>query len=214
MHKKRDRLKQTRLYVLVTEKHCRRPWREVVQLALEGGADAIQLREKELPHGLLLGRACDVRDMTLETDALFIVNDRADIAVLSGADGVHIGQDDLPPEQVRKLVGRDVLIGLSTHTVEQAAAAADRGADYVGVGPYAPTETKGLDYGYGPELVQAVREATDIPFFAIGGITVDDAGPAMSAGATGIAVCGAVCGAEDPCEAAAQLKAAVEQAGR
>ena len=196
-------LRRMRLYALVTEAHCRHPWRETAQMLIEGGVDAIQLREKNLSDSELLKRAWELRQMTRRTDVLFIVNDRLDVAMLSGADGVHLGQDDLPPEDVRRVVGRRLIIGLSTHSPEQAEDALFRGADYVGVGPVYRTETKGYAEGGGPEFVARMCAATPLPTVAIGGITPDNAREVVEAGAQAVAACAALCGADDP-RAAAQ----------
>jgi len=205
----RDRLRDVRLYALVTERHCRRPWLETARMLIEGGADVIQLREKELEGRELLERACRLRELTREQDVIFIVNDRLDVALLSGADGVHLGQDDLPPERVREAAGADIIVGLSTHAREQAAAAQSRGADYVGVGPVYPTRTKGYDEGGGARLVAELCAATRLPTVAIGGITPENAAAAIRAGAQAVAACGALCSADDPRAAARAFLEAV-----
>ena len=198
MHAKRERLESMRLYALITEALCRRPWLETARLLLEGGVEVIQLREKALEGKELLARARALRQLTNEFSALFIVNDRPDVAVLSGADGVHLGQDDLPVEEVRRLAGEDMIIGLSTHTPEQAREAQGRGADYVGVGPVFPTETRGYREGGGLELVRALCRETQLPTVAIGGITAENAAGVWRAGAQAVAASAALCGAEDP----------------
>jgi len=199
---KRQRLRAMRLYALLSEEHCRRPWLETAERLLEGGADAIQLREKTLEGGPLLERARALRELTRKFSALLIINDRPDVAVLAGADGVHLGQDDLPPEEVRGLIGPGLIVGLSTHTVEQAAAAERRGADYVGVGPAYATATKGYQEGGGPELVGRLCGATRLPTVAIGGLKPENARAVLDAGAQALAACAALCGADDPAEAA------------
>ncbi len=215
MADRRERLRSVRLYALLTERQCRRPWRDTAELLLRGGVDAIQLREKRMPDAELLERARVLRGMTAEADALFLVNDRPDIALLSRADGVHVGQGDLPPAEVRSLVGRDVLIGVSTHSLEQAQAACQSPVDYVAIGPVAPTETKGYDSGIGMDLVAdvcACCAAEDLPVVAIGGIVHDTVAPVMRAGATAIAVCSALCSDRDPMSAAQELRALLEKA--
>ena len=207
---KEQRLRSMRLYALLTEEHCRRAWFETAELVLAGGADVVQLREKQLEDSDLLRRALALRRLTERFSALFIVNDRPDVAVLSGADGVHLGQEDLPVEEVRRMVGPEMIIGLSTHTAEQAAAAEGRGADYVGVGPVFPTGTKGYAEGGGPELVSRLCSATELPTVAIGGITPESVRSVLQAGAQAVAVCAGLCGADDPAEAARAFLRAFE----
>ncbi|MHC4592677.1 MAG: thiamine phosphate synthase [Planctomycetota bacterium] len=214
MPEPRAKLETMRLYALLTERHCRRPWRETAELLLAGGADVIQLREKDLPDGQLLARAGILREMTAEAGALLIINDRPDVALVSGADGVHLGQDDLPPAHVRGMVGSDMLIGWSTHSVEQAAQAQQLPVDYIGVGPVHPTDTKGYETGIGVELVRQVCARVRCPTVAIGGITRDNAAAVVEAGATAVAACSALCGAEDAGAAARELRAVVEEARR
>ena len=207
---KKQRLRSMRLYALLTEEHCCRAWLETAELVLAGGADVVQLREKELEGGELLRRARALRRLTERFSALFIVNDRPDVAVLSGADGVHLGQEDLPVEEVRRMVGPEMIIGLSTHTPEQAAEAEGRGADYVGVGPVFPTGTKGYAEGGGSELVSRLCGATALPTVAIGGITPENVVGVLKAGAQAVAVCAALCGADDPAQAARAFLRAIQ----
>ncbi|MHC4591555.1 MAG: thiamine phosphate synthase [Planctomycetota bacterium] len=214
MPEPRAKLEAMRLYALLTERHCRRPWRETAELLLAGGADVIQLREKDLPDAELLARARILREMTAEAGALLIINDRPDVALVGGADGVHLGQDDLPPAEVRKLIGPDMLVGWSTHSAEHAAQAQQLPVDYIGVGPVHPTDTKGYETGKGAELVRQVCARVQLPTVAIGGITRDNAAAAVEAGATAIAACSALCGVEDPEAAARELRAVVEEARR
>jgi len=205
MNERREKLCRMRLYALLTEEHCRRSWRWTAAQMLEGGVDVLQLREKRLDGRELLKRAEELRKMTERFGALLIINDRPDVALLSGADGVHLGQDDLPPERVREMVGGELLIGLSTHTAGQAREARFRGADYIGVGPAYPTDTKGYGQGGGPVLVAQLCTATDLPTVAIGGITLDRAAEVVAAGADAIAVCQALCASPEPGTAARQF---------
>ncbi|MFO8006108.1 MAG: thiamine phosphate synthase [Candidatus Brocadiia bacterium] len=207
-----ERLHQMRLYALLTERHCRLPWRETARRLLDGGVDVLQLREKELSDRELLSRACILRELTEDAGALLIVNDRPDVAIISQSHGVHLGQDDLPSEPVRHLIRPQMLLGVSTHSTEQAEEAVAQGADYIGVGPFAATTTKDYSEGKGPALVRRVRACVELPIVAIGGITSANAGEAVRAGATAVAACAALCGAEDPEAAARELRAAVEQA--
>jgi thiamine-phosphate pyrophosphorylase len=145
--------------------------------------------------------------------ALFILNDHADIAAAVGADGVHLGQDDLPIAVARRILGPEALIGISTHSLEQARAAQTAGADYIGFGPIYQTRTKDAGEVQGLENLAAVAAAVSIPVIAIGGITVDTIGDVMRAGASGAAVIGAVCAAKDIPLAAAQLIRAMRTTG-
>ncbi len=194
-------LSEMRLYVLLTSSASRRPLLEAARAALAGGADALQLREKDAPDRQLLDLGAELRRLTESMGALFFVNDRPDVARLVAADGVHVGQDDLPLAAARSAMGGRGWAGVSTHSVEQALAA--RGADYIGVGPVYPTETKGYAQGKGTGLVARVRAATALPIVAIGGITAETAAEVLQAGATAVAVCSAVIGREDV-EAAAR----------
>ena len=182
-----NRFAQVRLYVLITERLCARPWLDTAKLALQGGADALQLREKELPAGELLRRARQLTQLCREHHALCIINDRPDIALLAGADGVHVGQDDLPADQARRLIGPDFLLGVSTHHLDQARAAQLSGADYLGVGPVFPSQTKPRDILPGLEYARQVARQIPLPAVAIAGITPDNAPQVMQTGVSGIA---------------------------
>ena len=192
---------RARLYVLLTGAVAGRALGEVARAALEGGADALQLREKDLPDREVLALAYELRRVTERYGALFIVNDRADISRAARADGVHVGQDDLPAAEARRVLGEGGVVGVSTHSVAQALAAED--ADYIGVGPMFATATKGYGEGRGPDLVRSVRAAVGKPIVAIGGITVERTAELFAAGADCVAVCSAIIAAEDV-EAAAR----------
>lgn len=209
---RRERIAQRHLYGVLTAEHCRRPWRQTARMMLRGGVDVLQLREKNLSDAEMLRRVRELRELTREHGALLIVNDRCDMALLAEADGVHLGQEDLPVEEARGLVGEEVIVGLSTHNVEQAASAAEQGADYIGVGPAFATATKGYTSGGGAELVEELCAATELPAVAVGGITPEKAGRVVAAGARAVAACGALCGVEDPEAAARAFRRAVEEA--
>lgn len=166
---------------------------QIAKESLSGGAKIIQLREKRRSGRELYAIAQEIRSLCSQYNARFIVNDRLDIALASGADGVHLGQDDLPLSAARRLAPRPFLIGVSVGTVEEAIRAEREGADYLGVGPVYPTGTK-PDAGppVGPELIRIIRAAVTIPIVAIGGITLSNAGDVLAAGADGIAVISAV----------------------
>ncbi len=196
------------LYVVTDSGLARgRPLVEIVAAAIRGGADAVQLREKEAPARAQLALGRRLRDLTREAGVLFIVNDRADLAVALDADGVHVGQDDLPPDVARRIVGPERIIGVSAGTLDEALAARDAGADYLGVGPIYATATK-PDAGAatGPELIAAIRRRVDLPIVGIGGIGRDNAAVVLAAGADGVAVVSAVVAADDPEAAARELK--------
>jgi thiamine-phosphate diphosphorylase len=184
----------------------------ILAAALDGGADMIQLREKTLPSGTLLPLAERLAARCRAARVPFIVNDRVDLAVAVGADGVHLGQDDLPPAHARALMKPGMILGLSTHSVEQAAAAQAAGADYVAVGSMFPTATKPEFRLVGPALARTARPVVRVPLIGIGGITPDNVGEVIAAGADGVAVISGICGATDPRTAARQYLRAVDVA--
>ncbi|MFQ5424185.1 MAG: thiamine phosphate synthase [Phycisphaerae bacterium] len=202
---RRARLRDARLHVLLTEALCSGPWLGVAEAAIAGGADVLQLREKSLPDGELLDRARRLRTLTAARGALFFVNDRPDIARLAGADGVHVGQDDLTIPEVRRIAGPTVLVGISTHSVEQARAALDQRPDYVAVGPMFTSPTKPAIVAQGPSLLSAVRMLADCPVVAIGGITPANVRELETFAGIQIAVCQAVISRPDPAAAAREL---------
>jgi len=199
------------LCVLLTESICRRPWREVLRAVLAGGAAAVQVREKDMPDGRLLARAREVARAAHEAGALAIVNDRPDIAVLAAADGVHVGQDDLAPHEARRIVGPDRLVGVSTHSLAQALAAAEAGADYIGCGPMFQSTTKPREVIPGPALAAEVTRQVGLPVMAIGGITAENAPQVLAAGMRWLAVSSVVCAAEDPEAEARRLVASLHE---
>jgi thiamine-phosphate pyrophosphorylase len=211
MESRRERLRRARLY-FVTD--VRPGLEELLAAALAGGVDMVQLRDKTASDAELVRAAAVFRRLCDEHDALFWLNDRPDLAAACGADGVHVGQDDLAPEAARQLAGREVLIGLSTHSSSQLDAALAAGAaDQLSVGPVWETPTKegrpaaGLDY-----VRYAASVAGDRPWFAIGGIDLDNVREVIAAGATRIVVVRAIRDAPDPRAAAAALREALEEA--
>jgi thiamine-phosphate pyrophosphorylase len=202
-----NRFADVRLYVLITEKCCRQDWLEVAEEALIGGADCLQLREKDLESGELLRRARRVVELCRRYDRLCIINDRADIAILSDADGVHVGQDDLPAVEARKLIGRGKILGVSTHRIEQARRAVLDGADYIGIGPMYPSATKPRDFVAGLDYAREVASVITIPAVAIAGITAANVDEVIGTGVRCVAVTAAVLDRDDPRKAAAELKA-------
>ncbi len=199
---------QWRLCVLLSAELCPQgDWRTVAQAALRGGADCLQLREKHLDAGELLTRARELATLCHAHGASLIVNDRPDVALLAGADGVHLGQTDLPCREARKLVGGQLLIGVSTSQLAQAQQAQADGADYCGVGPMFPTTTKHKDVIVGPQYLREYVTWNQLPHLAIGGIDGSRVGELVAAGARGIAVSSAVCRAADPQQTVAALLA-------
>lgn len=172
--------------------------KEIAESTLAGGAKILQLRGKGLSARELLGQAREIRKITLKADAVFIVNDRADIALLSDADGVHLGQDDLPISAARKILGKDRMIGISTHNIEQALAAESKGADYIGFGPIFGTTTKAdAEEAKGLEALQEVKNSVKIPVVAIGGINLENIEKVMRTGTYCAAVISAVVKADN-----------------
>jgi thiamine-phosphate pyrophosphorylase len=186
---------------------------QLLAAALEGGCDLLQLRDHEAGDDELLAAADRFRDACDAHGALFVVNDRPEIALQAGADGIHVGQDDLPVDAVRRLVGADVLIGLSTHSPEQFDAGLASDADYLSVGPVWETPTKAGRLAAGLTYVEhAARLAGGFPWFAIGGIDLGNVRAVTQAGATRIVVVRAIRDAADPYLAASELRAVVEEA--
>jgi len=205
------RARQWRVCVLVSEELCTRgDWFAVAEAVVEAGGDCIQLREKTLPAGELLDRAGRLVDLCQGQGVTTIINDRPDVAMLAGADGVHLGQTDLPCIEVRKLVGRQLIIGISTSRLGQAENALIDGADYCGVGPMFPTQTKQTPRIVGPEYLRQYVQWNKLPHLAIGGINPDNVGELVEAGARGIAVSSAVCSADDPGDVTRRLVEAME----
>lgn len=180
---------------------------DTLEPALRGGADVFQLRDKHASDDELLRAAARARTICDRHEALFILNDRPDLAVACGADGVHLGQDDMPIAQARAIVGPELLIGRSTHTPEQVDGAA--GADYIGVGPVHPTPTKFGRPAVGLDLVRHAAAHARVPFFAIGGIDAETIDAVVAAGAQRAAVVRAISEAADPEAAARTLRAAL-----
>jgi thiamine-phosphate pyrophosphorylase len=204
-------LAAARLYVLVSEALCRASLVGTVSEVLAGGAQVIQLREKTMADRVLLEMARDIAKMARSAGALFIINDRPDIALLAGADGVHFGQDDLSVHDARRLLGPDALIGVSTHNLEQVRGAILAGADYLGVGPTFASRTKQFDDFPGLEFVRQVAAETALPAFVLGGVTAANLGDVLAAGGTRVAVSHAVCAAEDPKGVAQALRNVLER---
>jgi thiamine-phosphate pyrophosphorylase len=199
-----------RLYVLVGGHPTFNHLNWIVSEALAGGAQVIQLREKGLSDRDLLRNAREVRRLTAQAGARFILNDRPDLARIVGADGVHLGQEDLPIREARRIIGTAALIGLSTHDPAQLEAAVVAGASYLGVGPVFPSATKSFEDFAGLALVRRAAQATTLPWFAIGGIDAENLDAVLEAGARRIAVRSAIVDADRPRQAAAALRARLD----
>ena len=183
----------------------------ITEQAIRGGADAIQFRDKHSPTKIVLGEAARILQATRAAGVPLILNDRVDVALAIGADGVHLGQDDLPIPVARHLLGPTRIIGKSTHSLEQALAAEQEGADYIAVGPVYTTPTKPEAPSVGPELIGRIKCRVQTPLVIIGGIDRTRLPDVLAAGAECVAVVRAVCGAEDPEAAARELKAPLVQ---
>ena len=170
----------------------------LLDAVLGGGGRLVQLREKTLPLTELLPMARHFARRCREAGALFIVNDRADLALAVGADGLHVGQDDLPARRARQILRPGMILGVSTHDPEQARRAVADGADYVAVGSIYPTSTKAGFQLVGADLIRRVRPDVPVPLVGIGGITADNARAVLDAGADAVAVISALCAAPDP----------------
>jgi thiamine-phosphate pyrophosphorylase len=200
---RRARLAAARLYLV-----CPRMPRSFLDAALRGGADLVQLRDKDANDDELLAAADGFRAACAAAGALFLVNDRPDLAVAADADGVHVGQDDLPVAAARRVVGADRIVGLSTHSPAQVDAAA--GADYIACGPVTTTPTKPGRPATGLGLLGYAAAHARVPFFAIGGIDATLARRAAAAGAERVVVVRALTDAADPEAVARELRAALE----
>jgi thiamine-phosphate pyrophosphorylase len=182
---------------------------DLLRAAVAGGTDIVQLREKRLPDDELAAVAHASRALCERIGALFIVNDRPAVAAETGADGVHVGQEDLPVDEVREIVGPDMLVGLSTHSEAEIDAVDPALVDYIGVGPVHETPTKEGRPAVGVELVRYAVAHAPVPFFAIGGLSLANIGEVVAAGATRAVVLRAIADAADPQAAARELRAAL-----
>ena len=178
----------------------------------EAGVDIVQLRDKDLPDRALLERATIARDAAHAAGALFVLNDRPDLAVACDADGVHVGQDDVPAAVARRIVGSDALVGLSTHAPEELAASAVEPVDYVSAGPIEATPTKPGRPGTGLDYVRLAAERSPHPFFVTGGVSPTTLPTIAAAGATRFVVVRALTEAPDPAAVAKELRRLLDAA--
>jgi thiamine-phosphate pyrophosphorylase len=204
---RRERLRTARLY-FVCDASPPGDLEALLRAALSGGADIVQLREKELGRAEIERAAGTFRRVADTFSALFVLNDDPELARICDADGVHVGQDDVSAEQAREAMGPDAIVGLSTHSEEQIAASAGRPVDYISVGPIWETPTKQDRPGVGLELISHAAANAPHPFFAIGGIDATFAGQVVAAGAERLCAVRAIRDATDPAAAAQELRQA------
>lgn len=182
-----------------------------VEAALKGGVTCVQLREKELDQAEFLQEAKELCALCRRYGVPFLVNDRVDIALASGADGVHVGQEDMDPAQVRLRAGKDMILGVSVHTVEEAREAVRKGADYLGVGAVFPTGTKADAERVPEQMLRDICAAVDVPVVAIGGLNRDSIPRLSGSGVDGAALVSAIFSAEDIEGACRELRALSER---
>ena len=210
----RSRLDRVRLCVITDRALSgNRDFQEIVSAAIRGGAQMIQFRDKELPDGEFYRTAERLRGLTREADVLLTIDDRVDVALAVGADGVHLGEKDMPLPAARGLTGPDMILGASARTPEGVQAAQNSGADYIGLGAMFSTGTKGDAVLVGPERLRRLRPSIRIPLLAIGGITAGNVEEVIRAGADGVAVIGAVMAAGDMTAAAADILKRIRRVG-
>jgi len=195
------------IMLLISARSSNKGLRATAREAIKGGADIIQLREKKLPDAMFLAEAAELRELTDETGRLLIINDRPDIAAIVGADGVHLGQHDLPIADARRLLRPGAVVGRSTHNLAQALAAENEGADYIGLGPINVSKTK-KDAGpvVTDDIARQVAEKISIPIFAIGGISLQHMEPLTAAGINRVAVCSEICDSDNPAATTTEFK--------
>ncbi len=168
-----------------------------VEAALKGGVTCVQLREKDMDDAAFLREAREIRALCRQYEVPFIVNDNVDVAIACGADGIHVGQEDMAAAEVRRLAGEGMILGVSVHTVEEALEAVQNGADYLGLGAVFPTSTK-TDVDQMPnKTLRAICDAVDVPIVAIGGINRDNIGKLSGSGVDGVALVSAIFSADD-----------------
>lgn len=188
----KERMFGNSIYFITDRKYCDLPIYDMVSAVLDAGIRFIQYREKDRTRREIHEEASRLRELTRRYDALLFINDHADIALAVDADGVHLGQDDLPIEEARRIMGEKI-IGISTHGPEQAKSAERGGADYIGFGPVFHTTTKDAGSPKGVDALRSVREVVGIPVVAIGGINEDNIEVVLDAGADAAAVATAIC---------------------
>lgn len=194
------------LYLIAPASVRGTPLNRLLPPLIEAGVDAVQLRDKNLEAGPLAAVGMEVAEVCNQLGAIFIVNDRIDLAAACSADGVHLGQDDLGVEVARQILGDRAVVGLSTHSRHQVLDAQSSGADYIGVGPVFPTPTKSGRDAVGPDLVRFASEESGLPFFAIGGIDERTIDEVVESGALRVSVLRAVLDSDDPAGVVKRLR--------
>jgi thiamine-phosphate pyrophosphorylase len=199
MNSKNERLEKSRLYAILDREVCaKRSLAKIASLIKNYGVDVIQLRDKVSKKSDILKSALLLRLALKNSKTIFIINDYLDVAKIVDADGIHLGQGDLPIETARRILGQEKIIGISCHNLKQALDAQKRGADYIGFGPIFPTPTKPkIKNTIGLGSIKELKVSLRIPFFCIGGINLTNIGQVFSAGAERVAVSRAICKARD-----------------
>lgn len=210
----RARLERVQIYLVTDAAPCAQPIERFLREAIAGGVGMVQLREKGMSDARLVDVAERCADICRAEGIPFIVNDRVDVALACGADGVHLGQDDLPVARVRSLAGEGFIVGLSTHSPEQIEEAAQLAPDYIGVGPIHETPTKEGRKAVGVQLVSYASQRAAQPYFAIGGLDPTNVAEVVRAGARGVSVLRWVGQAVDPMAAVRELLDRIDQARR
>lgn len=205
------KLGKARLYVLIDGRSSEAEFVALASGLIGAGVDVLQLRDKRLSDRVLLARAHCLRALCANSQTLFIMNDRPDLACLARADGVHVGQEELGVREVRQIMGTEALVGVSTHSLEQARAAVLDGADYLGCGPTFPSETKSFDQFSGPAFLRAVAAEIRLPAFAIGGLSRDNLAIVLASGMQRVAVSHAIVAARDPAAEARWFRQVLER---
>lgn len=203
---KKDSLNRMRLYVLISSNIAVSSAKETAKLVIDGGADAIQLREKTISDDEFISLAGEIRDIITGSGTLLIINDRINVAREVNADGVHLGQNDMSVSEARNIIGNEKIIGVSTHSIIQARQAQKEGADYIAIGPVFSTRTKDYEPSIGLEIIQEISGAINIPFIAIGAITLENLDEVLKAGASRVAVCSAIISSKDILSSTRQFK--------
>jgi thiamine-phosphate pyrophosphorylase len=186
------RFSEIKLYVIISSNLTKKPVLETLEEVVQGGADAVQLREKTMSDHQFLTLSREFKKITSQSKTLFIINDRSEVVKKVDADGLHIGQSDITICNARKIIGYDKIVGVSTHTITQARKAQMEGADYISAGPVFYTTTKDYEPAVGLDYIKEVNKEITIPFVAIGAINLQNLPDVLNAGASCIAICSAI----------------------
>ena len=210
----KESLHGVRLYVLIDSNIATKSVEETARIVIDGGADAIQLREKIISDGEFISLAREIHDVAAKRGTLLIINDRVNVAKEVNAEGVHLGQQDISISEARDVIGNEKIIGVSTHNIEQARQAQKDGADYIAIGPAYATHTKIYEPPVGLEVVQEVAKEINIPFVVIGAITIKNLDEVLKTGAARVAVCSAIISSKDIASSTRQFKDKLTLNGR